>query len=64
MRSSIFLLALITLAYGLWAHDWSLIVTSVVLIVVWPMLVEDLQKHKRERMIDRLWDDDDLSESA
>ncbi len=56
------------LIFGLWMHDWKLIVAAAGMIVIWPWLKEDIDtdshSRRRERELDRLWDDDDLSGSA
>ncbi len=57
MKSILLLLALVTLAYGLWTHDWTTIIASFAVAVMWPLLEKDV--HDREQMLDRLWDDDD-----
>ncbi len=64
MRIMLFVTALCTLAYGLWAHDWTLIVASFGLLLVWPIIAEGVEDSSRRRELDRLWDDDDLSGSA
>ncbi len=62
MKSLLFILALVTLAYGLWAHDWTTIVASFAVAVMWPLLEKDVRD--REQMMVGLWDDDDLKDSA
>jgi len=57
MRSILFITVISFLAYGLWAHDWSIIIAAITLAIVWPLVAADVKRH-------RLWADDDLSESA
>lgn len=56
------------LGYGLWQHDWRIIVASAALGLVWPLISDEVMyvaKERRHReLLDYLWDDDDLSESA
>ncbi len=64
MRVWPYIIWLSALSYGLWAHDWTMIGTSILVALVWPMIAVDLEKQRRERLLDRLWNDDDLSNSA
>jgi hypothetical protein len=64
MRSILFITVISFLAYGLWAHDWSIIVSALTLAVVWPLVAADVKRHTERELLDRLWADDDLSESA
>ena len=54
--------------YGLWEHDWRILFASTLLAVVWPMIRDEAASAREERrqreLLDRLWDDDDLSGSA
>ncbi len=71
MRSLLFVLAILLLCYGLWAHDWTTIGASVGLLLVWPALAADL-KREANRESERIWEaiqdpatwDHDLSDSA
>ncbi len=64
MRSLIFILAIILLCYGLWAHDWTTIIASVAVAVIWPIIENDVRFRQQRTLLDKLWDDDDLSDSA
>ena len=64
MRSLLFILAILLLCYGLWAHDWTTIVASVGVAVIWPAIENDVRFRQQRTLLDRLWDDDDLSDSA
>ncbi len=64
MRSLLFVLAILLLCYGLWAHDWTTIVASVGVAVIWPAIENDVRFRQQRTLLDRLWDDDDLSDSA
>lgn len=54
--------------YGLWTHDWKVLVASVVLAVIGPLVAHEASDARRARRhrrhLDRLWSDDDLSGSA
>lgn len=53
--------------YGLWEHDWRILVASGILAFIWPLIGDDVTRNERRQreLLDRLWDDDDdLSESA
>ena len=66
-RLSVVLFAVSFLACGLWNHDWTTIIASLVMVLVWPLIAPEIlmEKERTEReLLDRLWDDDDLSESA
>lgn len=56
------------LGFGLWQHDWRIIVASAVLAVTWPLIADEVtfgEERRRRELLDQLWDDDDdLSESA
>ncbi len=59
--------ALLFLCYGLWAHDWTVIGASLTLLVAWPLVKNEVmhREQRRQRVIlDYLWADDDLSDSA
>ena len=56
--------ASLLLCYGLWAHDWTTIVASVGVAVIWPAIENDVRMRQQQTLLDRLWDDDDLSDSA
>jgi hypothetical protein len=48
------------LGYGLWTHDWRVIVAAVAILCVWPLIHESVfEERNRERELDRLWDDAD-----
>lgn len=65
MRVWPYIIWLTTLSYALWVHDWTMISMALILVLVWPMIAVDLEKQRRERLLERLWDDDgDLSNSA
>ena len=64
MRSLLFILAILLLCYGLWAHDWTTIIASVGVAVIWPAIENDVRFRQQRTVLDRLWDDDDLSDSA
>ncbi len=65
MRVWPYIIWLASLSYGLWTHEWTLIIMAIVIAGVWPMIADDLEKQRRERLFEQLWDDDsDLSESA
>ncbi len=64
MRSLLFILAILLLCYGLWAHDWTTIIASVGVAVIWPAIENDVRFRQQRTLLDRLWDDDDLSDSA
>ncbi len=65
MRVWPYIIWLSALSYGLWIHQWTLIVMAIVIALVWPMIAVDLEKQRRERLLERLWDDDGhLSNSA
>ena len=53
-----------SLCYGLWAHDWTTIVASVGVAVIWPLIENDVRMRQQRTLLDRLWDDTDLSDSA
>lgn len=53
--------SLCCLSIGLWNHDWTTILASVALLVLFPLMGKDAS---RRRKLDDLWDDDDLSNSA
>jgi hypothetical protein len=56
------------LGYGLWQHDWRIILVSVLLAVIWPLIQDQVvsvaEERRHQQVLDRLWDDDDLSDSA
>ncbi len=64
MRSLLFILAILLLCYGLWAHDWTTIIASVGVAVIWPAIENDVRFRQQRTLLDKLWDDDDLSDSA
>ncbi len=64
MRSLIFVFAIVLLAYGLWAHDWTTILASIAVAVIWPIIENDVRFRQQRTLLDKLWDDDDLSDSA
>ena len=64
MRSLLFILAILLLCYGLWAHDWTTIIASVGVAVIWPLIENDVRMRQKRTLLDRLWDDTDLSDSA
>ncbi len=64
MRSLLFIALLAFLSYGLWMHDWTTIVASVALLAIYPLIAEDVEDRKRRELLERLWSDEDLSESA
>ncbi len=64
MRSLLFILAILLLCYGLWAHDWTTIIASVAVAVIWPIIENDVRFRQQRTLLDKLWDDDDLSDSA
>ncbi len=53
MRSLLFILAILLLCYGLWAHDWTTIIASVGVAVIWPAIENDVRNRQSE---DQLWD--------
>ena len=53
------LLALIMLAYGLWTHDWRLILAAGSVAAIWPLISADPDAIEHEELLDRLWDDDE-----
>jgi hypothetical protein len=66
-RLSVVIFSVSFLAYGLWAHDWTTIIASAAMAAVWPFIASGvlMERERAEReLLDRLWDDDDLSESA
>ena len=64
MRSLFFVFAIVMIAYGLWAHDWTTIIASVGVAVIWPAIENDVRFRQQRTLLDKLWDDDDLSDSA
>ncbi len=64
MKSLLFVLAILLLCYGLWAHDWTTIIASVGVAVIWPAIENDVRFRQQRTLLDKLWDDDDLSDSA
>ncbi len=57
--------AVVALAYGLWTHDWTVIGSSIALLLAWPLISEGVfDERRRRRELDRLWNDDNLSTSA
>jgi hypothetical protein len=65
MRALLFISSIVTLSYGLWEHDWTLIFVALTLAVIWPLIASGVYEDVRQqRLLDELWDDDDLSESA
>ncbi len=64
MRSLLFVLAILLLCYGLWAHDWTTIIASIAVAVIWPIIENDVRFRQQRTLLDKLWDDDDLSDSA
>ncbi len=64
MKSLLFVLAILLLCYGLWAHDWTTIIASVGVAVIWPAIENDVRFRQQQTLLDRLWDDDDLSDSC
>jgi hypothetical protein len=64
MRTLLFITGITALAYGLWGHDWTTIIAAMVVIVIMPMVDLDVNARSRRQLLDRLWDDDDLSGSA
>jgi hypothetical protein len=52
--------------FGLWEHDWRILLCSALVAFCWPLLEADVYSDRRHRqLLDRLWDDDDdLSSSA
>jgi len=60
-RWLLYSLAFYAVIVGLWDHDWRLILAGAAVAVIWPLISADLE-HERE--LDRLWDDDDLADSA
>lgn len=56
------------LVCGLWNHDWRVILASFILMAIGPLLAfesRDERARRRHRArLDRLWDDDDLKDSA
>ncbi len=64
MRSLLFILAILLLCSGLWAHDWTTIIASVAVAVIWPIIENDVRFRQQRTLLDKLWDDDDLSDSA
>lgn len=68
MRALLCLMALALVVKGLWDHDWKLILAGAVTAVAWPIIAADVREVNRrrehKRLLDHLWDDDDLSRSA
>ncbi len=64
MKSLLFVLAILILCYGLWAHDWTTIIASVGVAVIWPAIQNDVRMRQQRTLLDKLWDDSDLSDSA
>jgi hypothetical protein len=54
--------------YGLWEHDWKILVAAALLAIIWPLISEEVlqvgKKRRHRELLDYLWDDDDLSGSA
>ena len=52
--------------YGLWEHDWKILVASALVAVIWPLIADGVVDERSHReLLDKLWDDDDdLSRSA
>ncbi len=64
MRSFLFLVAIVALSYGLWIHDWTTIIAAFTLAIIWPLIERDIDVRSERALLDRLWDDDDLKDSA
>ncbi len=54
MRGLLTVSALAFLSYGLWAHDWTVIGASLVLLVVWPAIAEDVRMRQEQTIWDAL----------
>ena len=67
MRAMLIIVCIFAIASGLWNHDWTAIGAGVLLAVVWPAISEEVmgvRECEHRELLDRLWDDDDLSDSA
>ncbi len=57
-RAALMLLAAFMLGYGLWTHDWRVIVAAATIMCVWPLIHHDVYEERRhQRNLDELWDD-------
>ena len=61
-------LAIWFFGYGLWEHDWRILLASSALAIIWPLISSEVVRIAGERrqreLLDYLWNDDDLSGSA
>ncbi len=67
MRSLLFIATLAFLSYGLWVHYWTTIGASIALLAIYPLIAEDVEmreERQRRELLEKLWADEDLSESA
>lgn len=68
LRISAIVAGLFFLANGLWEHDWRVIVAAVILVLIGPLVAAEARAEKARRRqrdhFNRLWRDDDLSDSA
>ena len=60
----IYLTSLASVIYGLWMHDWRTIAAGILVGILWPMIALEVDERHERRLLDHLWDDDDLSGSA
>jgi hypothetical protein len=60
--------ALWMFGYGLWEHDWRILLASAAIALIWPLISDGVGgvagKRRHRQLLDYLWDDDDLSGSA
>lgn len=75
MRGTVTLVAAAFFCLGLWQHDWRIILGAVVLEIIGLLAAEERDamvdyhrnrsaRRARREHLDRLWADDDLSDSA